>query len=417
MNEEAIKRAFENYRKAVEAERSLNADIVARADNPRPTAEEQEQLERMDQDIVSWKHEVERLEDLGKRAKDAEETRSRIEDLLVTDADEGRSDSSKTDAVRLGEAIRSYQKTGAASAFESRLSHTFMEARALGSTGGTAVPTTFYDRVTVFEQTATPMLDPAVVTILNTTSGEAITLPRLTANPTAAGTLTAEAGTFTEADPTISSVTLNAYKYGGITLWSAELDADNVIGIENLLGQSLANEIVFSGAGPALTTADGSSKPHGIVAAAANGGTASGTANNTFFGPGDIVDLFYGRAQPYRRVGNWMASSTGLAKIRKLQDSTGQLIWQPSLVAGQPETVLGRPIFENPDMATPASAAKSVLFGDTHRYFVRRAGALRIEISRDYKFNTDQLAIKAVERLDGELVDGAAVAYLVCANA
>jgi HK97 family phage major capsid protein len=107
-----------------------------------------------------------------------------------------------------------------------------------------------------------------------------------------------------------------------------------------------------------------------------------------------------------------MANSTTLASIRKLEDTNGQKIWQPSLAPGQPETVLGRPIFENPDMAN-GSAAKAILFGDTQRYVVRRVGTARVELSRDYKFNTDQLALKTIVRLDGDLLDANAVAYLV----
>ena len=38
---------------------------------------------------------------------------------------------------------------------------------------------------------------------------------------------------------------------------------------------------------------------------------------------------------------------------------------------------------------------------------------LRVEVSDEYKFSTDQRAIKVVERTDGDLVDTASVAYLV----
>jgi HK97 family phage major capsid protein len=189
-----------------------------------------------------------------------------------------------------------------------------------------------------------------------------------------------------------------------------------VIGLQDLLARSTGRELALD-AGSDLTIGNGSSKPNGFINAAGNGGTASGTANNTFFGPGDIVDLFYSLAAPYRMVGSWQASNTGLAKIRKLADSTGQFIWQPSLIPGQPESVMGRPIFENPAMAAVGSASKSVAFGDFKQYWVRRVSPVRVELSRDFKFQSDQLALKVVERIDGDLIDTAAVKYLVSAVA
>ena len=67
-------------------------------------------------------------------------------------------------------------------------------------------------------------------------------------------------------------------------------------------------------------------------------------------------------------------------------------------------------------MAAVASASKSIAFGDFKKYFVQRVTPMRVELSKDYKFNTDQLALKTVERVDGDLVDTAAVAFLVSAN-
>lgn len=77
------------------------------------------------------------------------------------------------------------------------------------------------------------------------------------------------------------------------------------------------------------------------------------------------------------------------------------------------EQVEGRPVVENPAMEAVASASKSVLFGDMSRYCGRRVSPTRAELSKDYKFDTDQVALKVVERLDGALVDTAAVKYLV----
>lgn len=399
----------DRYLQSVSAMRAITE--LAAEEKRELTAEENEQLERIDADIERYSEEERKHTERESRAKAADESREVFAPIL---SKVEKSSGIPADALRLAKLFSDYRETGFTGGFDSVLTPEF--TRALASPGGSAIPTTFFEEVTVFERTMSPMLDPGVVTILNVSDGRPITLPRLTADPSVGGTITAEAGTITEADPTLSSIQLNAYKYAVITLWSAELGQDNVIGLDSLIAESCARELA-SDIGDALTVGDGSGDPNGFITAATNGGTASGTANNTFFGPNDVVDLFYSLAAPYRKVGVWQASNTGLAKVRKHQDSTGQHIWQPSLIPGQPETLLGRPIYENPGMAAVASASKSIAFGDFKKYFVQRVTPMRVELSKDYKFNTDQLALKTVERVDGDLIDVIAVKYLVSANA
>ena len=376
---------------------------AAAAEGRELTSDEQTELERIDGALDGYKAEETRLLKMKAVAESA--TAFRVEQATVVE--EARKERREpTDAELLRSLFR-----GEIRSFESAPS---VEYRALqAAEGGSARPTTFSDLVTVYERTLSPMFNPSVVSILNTPSGESITLPRLTADPSHGGTVTAEAGGINELDPTISSVNLDSYKYAIVTLWSAELGDDNVINLEDLVARSAGRELALD-IGAHLTTGDGSAKPNGFITAGANGGTASGTVNNPFVGPQDLIDLFYGRAAPYRSSGVWQTSS--IAKIRGMKDANGQFMWQPSLIVGAPDELLGRPLFENPAMAAFASASKSVAFGDFSRYFVRRT-PLRVELSRDYKFSTDQVAIKVVERVDGDLVDTAAIAFLVSAVA
>ncbi len=424
MNEQ-IQRAFEEYRKAVQAEQTLSSAIAE--EQRAPTPEEQTQFERMEEDITASKREYERLVKIEDRKGELDEARGLMEQFIAHKP-EATSRTAKTDGERLIE-MRNAVLGGAAMAendedfivrqsFVNRLGNRY-NTRALQSAGGTAIDTTFIEQVHFYEIDEAPMLDPAVSQVIVTARGEQMDFPRLTADANVAGTLTAEAGGFTEADPTLSKVSLNAYKYGGITLWSVELDEDDVINVQDILARSAARHIAEQANSP-LTTGDGSNKPNGIITAAANGGTAGGTAgaqaSDTFFSWLDLVDLQMSRKPAYRRRGNWLLSTTALSKVRKMRTSDGAPIFLPAISADAPDTILGRPAFENPDMAAVASASKSVLFGDTHQYLVRRVGAARVEVSRDYKFGSDQLAIKVVERLDGDLLDANAVAYLVSAN-
>jgi HK97 family phage major capsid protein len=80
-------------------------------------------------------------------------------------------------------------------------------------------------------------------------------------------------------------------------------------------------------------------------------------------------------------------------------------VWQPGLTAGVPDTILGKPLYTDPNMPAVGAAAKSVLFGDFSTYFVRQVEAIRFERSDDYAFNTDLITYRAILRGDGDQVD------------
>jgi HK97 family phage major capsid protein len=288
--------------------------------------------------------------------------------------------------------------------------------RALQSAGGSAVPTLFYDKVAWYARTATPMLDGSIVTVVNRDTGNPIVFPRLTADPSTGGTVTAEGGAITEADATISSVTVTPKAYKLISLWSRELDTDEAIGLEDLLARSVARQLALS-AGAKLTTDTGTDAA-GIVYRAELGGTATGTAGNTtldtFFGPADLIDLKYSRPLDVRARGAFMVSTTAMSKIRKMRDSNRQFLLNPAVSGGVP-TFDGSPVYENPSMAAVASATKSVLFGDMAAYHTVRL-PVRVELSIDYKFGVDQVALRVVDRVSGDLPDVTAIAYQVAAN-
>lgn len=369
----------------------------AAADNRDPSPEERAELDKLETAITETKAEAERYQRMAAAMAVGDAFReARIETSSQT--------APLTESQMLAQVIRG-QREG-------------FESRALQSAGGTAIDSTFYDRVTVYERTLVPVLQ--VATVLNTARGETITLPRLTADVAYGGTAVAEAAGITELDPTISSVTLGAFKAAVITLWSRELDTDEVIGLEDLVARTTARELSID-LGTWFTTGTATTQPNGFITAATNGGTAGGTASgtstDTFFAAKDLVDLYYGLAVPYRQSAVWMVSTTAAAKMRAFRDSTGNFIWQPGQLRGEGgiDRFLGLPVYENPAMAAVASATKSVAVGDFSRYFIRRL-PMRVERSTEYKFNTDQLALKTVERVDGNLVDTIAIRYLVSAN-
>jgi HK97 family phage major capsid protein len=283
--------------------------------------------------------------------------------------------------------------------------HTF-EQRALVTSANT-VPVSFYDQVFQVARLVGPMLDTSE--IFNTTSGENITVPTMTAYSTAA--LTTEGSAISESDPTFSSITLGAYKYSFLIGVSNELIADAGFNLESLLAEQAGNAIGYT-VNDVLTTGDGSNKPRGIVTASGSGITG-GTAVSGAFTADNLIDLIYsldGAARRLPGVG-FMATTSSLGAMRKLKDNSGQYLYQVGV--GQPDSFAGFPIFENPAMAATALSAKSVIFGHLPSYKVRMAGGLQVASSTDYAFNKDQTFYRFLMRVDGDLTHAGHVKHFI----
>ncbi len=370
--------------------------------------EDRERYDRLD---AEYERLVNRAEDI-KKLEERSASVDQLREAIAPKVEAARSE--RRDATE-GEMIRQLftgEKRGLVGAPDKP------EFRALATSTDT-IDQSFYDTVTVYERTLTPFFDPGVFTLIESARGENLYVPRITADPNHGGTVTAQAGGINELDTTFSSVTLSAFKYGITQLYSSELAQDASVPLTTLIAEAATRELMID-IGTHLTTGTDTTQPNGIVTAAANGGTATGTANgtafDTFVAPADLLTLKYSLAAPYRIRGSWLVATTALRKMRSARSTAGEFLWDMSLVAGAPSTFDGNPVYENPAMAAVASATKSFIFGDLKRYFVRRAGGVRVDVSNDYKFATDQLALRTIMRVDGDLIDAAAVSYLVSAN-
>jgi len=286
------------------------------------------------------------------------------------------------------------------------------EIRALSSAAAT-VPVTFADFVVVALTEGNPVYEGA--TKLRTTTGEQITLPRVTANQSAA--FVTEGSTITPADPTISSITLYANKIASLTLLSAELVRDAGFDILGTVGRQAGAQIAFV-AGSACAIGTGTVQPQGFVSAATGLSTATkaGTVSATFFDALDLATVLYSLAPSYRNTNTvWHASTTAVSKLRKLQDLNGQFVFQPALAAGQPDTLLGYRLKENVHLAAVGSASKSVAILHEPSYYIREL-PIEVASSTDYLFNTNQVAIRTLYAVDGNIPDLNAVKVLVSAT-
>ena len=289
-----------------------------------------------------------------------------------------------------------------------RRAHSFQfEKRDIAKTSSNApTPVTFSSTVLDQARLVGPMLDPSVVTVLNTAAGEDLVLPSLASWSTAG--FEAEAATIDESDPTFGKTTLKAYKYAFIVQVSQEFLADSNIDVIGFLGQQAGNAIGYA-VNDKLTLGTGTVEPTGIAVAAAagiTGGTAiAGTRGTGAFTADDLIDLVYSLDGAARRLPGFgvMANGSSIGAMRKLKTSSGDYVFAPSLVASANDTVLGYPIIENPAMASVGSGNRSVLAGHLPSFYVRTVGGIDVARSDDFAFNTGQVTLRFQIRVDGNL--------------
>lgn len=275
--------------------------------------------------------------------------------------------------------------------------------KATATAGGNVVPTSFYDRLHEHMIEMSGMLQ-AGPTVLNTAAGETIEYPVTTAHSTAA--LTTEGNAISESDPAFAKRSLGAYKYAVLVQVSRELLDDSGVDLEGYLARQ-AGRAVGNALGTDLVVGNASSKPSGVLQTSTLGKTGSASVSGAFSSD-DLVDLFYSVIAPYRASTScaWLLDDATIAAVRKLKASgTGEYLWQPALVAGQPDSLLGKPVVSDTNVPTVALSAKSVVFGDFSAYVVRFAGGVRFERSDEFAFSSDLVTFRCVVRADGILAD------------
>jgi HK97 family phage major capsid protein len=137
--------------------------------------------------------------------------------------------------------------------------------------------------------------------------------------------------------------------------------------------------------------------------------TSLGTQATAGMGSDLLYQLVFSVLQQYADRGVWIMNRASLGKIASLKGSNGEVIWQPGLAVGQPDTINGRPVYTDPNMPVMAANAKSIAFGDFNGYAVRVVRGVRFERSDDFAFTSDLSTFKAVLRTDGKLVDTNAI--------
>ena len=220
-----------------------------------------------------------------------------------------------------------------------------------------------------------------------------------------------EEGAFTESDDSFGQVSIGAYKLGTMLKVSEELLNDSVFDLESYIAREFARRIGAKEE-EAFFTGDGSGKPLGILAAAGGAQTGVTAASATAVTADELIDLFYSLKSPYRRNAVWVLNDATIKAVRKLKDGNGQYLWQPSLVSGTPDTLLGRPVKTSAYMPVVAAGAKSIAFGDFGYYWIADRQGRSFKRLNELYAATGQVGFLASQRVDGKLILPEAVKVL-----
>lgn len=276
-------------------------------------------------------------------------------------------------------------------------------AQSVGTTtaGGFLVPQSFSDRLEIALKFYSGMMENAE--IIETDGGAAIPWPTVN-DTTQVGALLTENSTIGAQDVTFASVTLNAFMYTSkLIAVSIQLMQDSFLNVDNLVAD-LAGQRLGRIWNTDFTVGAGTALPKGIVVAAASGkvGTAGQTTSVIY---DDLIDLIHSIDPAYRGSSKWMANDSSIKVVRKLKDSQNRPLWEPSVQAGQPDTLLGYPVVTNNDVAVMAANAKSIVFGALNKYKIRRVrGVTLMRLTERYADNL-QVGFFAFARVDGNLID------------
>lgn len=365
------------------------------------SAEDTATYDKMEADVVALGKEVERLE--RQAAIDLELSRATSDPITNAPG--------KGEKEKIGRASAEYKKAFW-NAMRTRgnegLDPNVKNALQIGtdSEGGYLVPDEF--ERTLVEALEEENIFRTLANVVTTSSGDR-KIPVVASKGTASWI--DEEGAIPESDDAFGQVSIGAYKLGTLIKVSEELLNDSVFNLEAYISREFTRRI-GNKEEEAFFTGDGAGKPTGILAATGGAQVGATTAGAAAITIEEVLDLFYSLGAPYRNRAVFALNDGTVKAIRKLKDGNGQYLWQPSLQASTPDTILNRPLYTSAYVPAIAAGAKTVVFGDFSYYWVAdRQGRVFKRLNELFAV-TGQVGFVATQRVDGKLILPEAVKVL-----
>lgn len=284
-----------------------------------------------------------------------------------------------------------------------------MEQKALTSlsdaSGGYLIPSGMLEKIHSTMVVTSPMRSVARVTDISTDA-----LELLLEKGTAGVGWVAETEERPETEtPELQKVRIPVHQLYAKPRASQKLLDDSSVDIETWLAQKIAEKMTLT-ENAAFIRGDGKGKPKGFLTYE---GTDMGRGEWGRFeairakklDDGDVfVEVFHALKSQYASSACWMMARSAIAAIRRIKDGTHRYLWQPSMIAGTPPTLLGCPVLAADDMADAREKATFVAFGNFREAYqiVDRAG---LHVLRDPFSSKPYVEFYATKRVGGDVVN------------
>jgi HK97 family phage major capsid protein len=361
-----------------------------RNENGLLSAEDTATYERMEQDVVDLGKEIERLE--RQAVLDLELSKPTSSPLFNTP-------NNTIGEEKKGRASDEYKKAF----WNTMRNNSTPEIRnslkiGTDSEGGYLVPDEF--EKTLVEGLLEENIFRTLATIINTSSGDR-KIPVVASKGNASWV--DEEAPIPESDDSFGQISIGAFKLATIIKISEELLNDSVFNLESYIAKEFARRI-GSAEEEAFLIGNGTGRPTGIFNDTGGAGVGTTASTQSTIKIDEVIDLFYSLKSPYRKKATFIMNDSTVKEIRKLKDGNGQYIWQPSITAGEPDTILNRPVKTSSYVPGLAAGAKPIAFGDFSYYWIADRQGRSFQRLNELYAVTGQIGFKASQRVDGKLI-------------
>jgi len=248
---------------------------------------------------------------------------------------------------------------------------------------------------------------------VRSTTNRSVQIPKRTS--TFAATFVAEQGSRTETTGyQVGMEEIPTHElYALVDISEQELE-DSVFNLEQEMTSEFTEQFAKA-EGNAFVSGNSVGKPEGIVTNSSVGVTASGVSAS--LNANSLISLYHAVKPDYSRNGTFVMNRSTLAAVRKLQDGSGQYVFQAgfSLQVGVPNTILGAPYVEATDVADVGSSTKPIYFGDFRRGYLI-VDRVSMSIMRDpfTQATSGNVRYIARRRIGGQVILPEAIQILQC---
>ena len=362
------------------------------------SAEDSQQYERMEQEVVDLGHTIERMERAEQMDREMNEP---VRQPLASRPE-------KSPGGRTGRASDEYKL-----AFWNMIRNRghygeVRNALSVGedTEGGFTVPDEFEKKLV--EALEENNIFRGLATVIRTSSG---TRKIPIAEDTGEASWIDEGEEIPESDTTFGQTMLSAYKLGTMIKISNELLNDSAFDLATYIARRFGVRM-GNAEERAFITGDGVGKPLGLLAetgGAKVGVTAAQKDAVTF---DEIFKLYYALKAPYRKKAQFLCNEALVLQLMTIKDNNGNYIWKPGLEIGKPDTLLNRPLKTSAFMPEIKGGSKVMAFGDYSYYWVADRQNRTFRRLNELYARTDQVGFLTTQRVDGKLILPEAVQLL-----